>query len=66
MGLRETFLKILAIDTPPKRPNVEDYCAVEHERLTLEHERDVYKRELMRLGYRPEHLAALLNTAGTA
>lgn len=40
-------------------PSVEDYCAVEQERMNLEHERDCYKRELMRLGYRPEMLKAM-------
>lgn len=36
-----------------------DFYKVEQERLNLEHERDVYKRELLRLGYRPELLKAM-------
>ena len=59
MGLLQTFLEILRLDTPPRKPTVTDYCAVEQERLNVELERDVYKRELLRLGYRPEMLAAM-------
>lgn len=51
-------------DVPP------DYYSIEQARLNLEAERDVYKRELLRLGYRPERLAAMvrgsLTVAGAA
>lgn len=50
-------------------PTVEEYCAVEQERLNLEHKCEVYERELQRLGYRPERLAAMvhkLTVAGAA
>lgn len=60
MGLMQTFLEILRLDPPPGKPSVADYCSVEQERLNLELERDVYKRELLRLGYRPERLAAMV------
>lgn len=59
MGLLQTFLEILRLDTKPGKPTTDDYCAVEQERINLELERDVYKRELLRLGYRPEMLAAM-------
>lgn len=62
MGLLQTFLEILRLDPPPGRPTVDDYCAVEQERINLEHERDVYKRELLRNGYRPETLKALVSS----
>ncbi len=35
MGLMQTFLEILRLDPPPGRPTVDDYCAVEQERLDL-------------------------------
>lgn len=60
MWLIEELRKALAGDPPPGKPSVADYCAVEQERLNLELERDVYKRELLRLGYRPERLAAMV------
>lgn len=62
MGLRETFLRILSLDPPPPRPTVDDYCSVEQERINLEFERDVYKRELLRLGYKPAMLLAMANS----
>lgn len=62
MGLLKTFLDILRRDPPPGRPSVEEYCATEQERLNLEHECEVYKRELLRLGYRPEMLKAMATT----
>jgi hypothetical protein len=57
MRLIEELWKAIAGD-PPK-PSVTAYCSLEQERLNLEHERDVYKRELLRLGYRPEMLLAM-------
>lgn len=57
MWLIEELRKAFAGD-PPK-PSVKDYCALEQERLNIELERDAYKRELLRLGYRPELLKAM-------
>lgn len=62
MGLLQTFKEILRPDPPPRKPTVDDYCLVEQERLNLEIERDAYKRELLRLGYRPEMLKAMATT----
>lgn len=58
MSLLSAFLEALRRDPPP--PSVKDYCAVEQERVNLETERDAYRRELLRLGYRPERLAAMV------
>lgn len=62
MGLLQTFREILRLDPPPGRPSVDDYCSVEQERINLEFERDVYKRELLRLGYKPAMLLAMANS----
>jgi hypothetical protein len=68
MSLLSMFWEAFQRDPPP--PNVTDYCAVEQERINLEFERDVYERELLRLGYRPDRLAAMvrgtLTLAGAA
>lgn len=61
MRIIEELWKAIAGDpSKPRRPTVDDYCTVEQERLNVEHERDVYKRELLRNGYRPETLKALV------
>jgi hypothetical protein len=57
-GFREWLAEAFAGD-PPRPPSVADYCTVEQERINLEMERDAYKRELLRLGYRPELLKAM-------
>jgi hypothetical protein len=58
MKIIEMLWEAIAGD-PPRPPSVADYCAVEQERINLETERDAYRRELLRLGYRADRLDAM-------
>lgn len=59
MRIIEMLWDAIRRDPPPGKPSVAEYCATEQERLNLELECAVYKRELLRLGYRPELLKAM-------
>lgn len=56
MGLLQTFLEILRLDPPPKRPSVTDYCALEQERLDLELRCEAYRLILLNKGETDESL----------